>query len=117
MASLTRDLISATALSAALDDPRVRIVDVRWYLGRPGDGRRAYEAGHLPGAIYLDVDGDLAAPPGGANGGRHPLPSPAAFRSRLEAAGIGDDSFVVAYDDCGGWVATRLWWMLDDLGH
>jgi thiosulfate/3-mercaptopyruvate sulfurtransferase len=92
-------------------------VDVRWYLGRPGDGRRAYEAGHLPGAVYLDVDGDLAAPPGGANGGRHPLPSPSAFRATLEAAGIGDESFVVAYDDCGGWVATRLWWMLDDLGH
>ena len=109
-------LISVEALAAAMDDPELRVVDVRWYLGKPGEGRRAYEAGHLPGAIFLDVDGDLADPPG-AGPGRHPLPSPARFRSTLEAAGIGDGSRVVAYDDVGGWVASRLWWMLDDLGH
>jgi thiosulfate/3-mercaptopyruvate sulfurtransferase len=114
---LTRNLVSAQALAASLDDPRLRLVDVRWYLNKPGEGRRAHEAGHLPGAIHLDVDGDLAAPPGGANGGRHPLPDPAVFARRLEAAGIGDRNFVVAYDDVGGWVASRLWWMLDDLGH
>jgi thiosulfate/3-mercaptopyruvate sulfurtransferase len=117
MTSLTRDLVSADVVAAHLDDPRLRIVDVRWYLNKPGEGRRAYDAGHLPGAIHLDVDGDLAAPPGGASGGRHPLPDPTAFARRLETAGIGDDSFVVAYDDVGGWVASRLWWMLDDLGH
>jgi thiosulfate/3-mercaptopyruvate sulfurtransferase len=93
---------------------RVRVVDVRWYLGRPGDGRRAYNAGHIPGAIFLDVDGDLADPPGP---GRHPLPDPVAFRTRLERAGIGSQHLVVAYDDVGGWVAARLWWMLEDLGH
>ncbi len=92
----------------------VRVVDVRWYLGRPGDGRRAYDVGHIPGAIFLDVDTDLVAPTGR---GRHPLPSPADFADRLARAGIGDADLVVAYDDVGGWVAARLWWMLDDLGH
>ncbi len=108
-------LISPGDLAARLERPDdVRVVDVRWYLGRPGDGRRAYEAGHIPGAIFLDVDTDLVAAEGA---GRHPLPSPRDFRRRLEAAGIGDRHVVVAYDDVGGWVASRLWWMLDDLGH
>ena len=93
---------------------RVRVVDVRWYLGKPGDGRRAYNADHIPRAIFLDVDGDLADPPGA---GRHPLPDPAVFRQRLERAGIGSDHLVIVYDDVGGWVAARLWWMLEDLGH
>ena len=62
----------------------------------------------------MDLDTDLAAPTGP---GRHPLPDPGRFRARLEAAGIGDDDEVVAYDDVGGWVAARLWWMLDNLGH
>ena len=96
------------------DRERVRVVDVRWYLGQPGDGRRAYDVGHIPGAIFLDVDADLVAPTGR---GRHPLPSPAEFADRLARAGIGDADLVVAYDDVGGWVAARLWWMLDDLGH
>ena len=109
-------LISPEALATRLDDPDLRIVDVRWVLGQPGKGREAYDAGHIPGAIYLDVDGDLAAPPG-QGGGRHPLPSPADFARRLGQAGIGTTDFVVAYDDVGGWVAARLWWMLDDLGH
>jgi thiosulfate/3-mercaptopyruvate sulfurtransferase len=109
-------LIAADDLATRLGDPRLRIVDCRWYLGRPGDGRRAYEAGHLPGAIHLDVDGDLADPPE-AGPGRHPLPDAVAFGRRLSALGIGDEHVVVAYDDLGGWVAARLWWMLDDLGH
>ena len=90
------------------------MVDVRWVLGSPGRGREAYDAGHVPGAIFLDVDEDLTATEGP---GRHPLPSPATFRARLEAAGIGSEHEVVAYDDVGGWVAARLWWLLDDLGH
>ena len=92
----------------------MRVVDVRWLLGTPGRGRALYDEGHIPGAIFLDVDTDLVAPDGP---GRHPLPSPADFRARLEAAGIGSEHTVVAYDDVGGWVAARLWWMLDDLGH
>ena len=109
-------LITVAALAERLDDPAVRIVDCRWYLGRPGEGRQAYEAGHIPGAIHLDVDGDLAADPE-IGPGRHPLPEVTDFVRRLEAAGIGDEHLVVIYDDVGGWVAARLWWMLDDLGH
>jgi len=107
-------LISVTDLADRLDDPALRIVDCRWYLGRPGDGRTAYRVGHLPGAIHLDVDTDLVAPEGP---GRHPLPDPGWFALRLGALGIGDEHQVVAYDDVGGWVAARLWWMLDSLGH
>jgi thiosulfate/3-mercaptopyruvate sulfurtransferase len=83
-------------------------------MGRPGGGRAAYEAGHLPGAIFLDLDSELSAAEGP---GRHPLPTPAEFRERLEAVGIGADDEVVAYDDVAGATAARLWWMLDDLGH
>ncbi|HEX5013842.1 MAG TPA: sulfurtransferase [Candidatus Limnocylindrales bacterium] len=110
-------LISASELRGRLGDPNLRIVDCRWYLGRPGDGRAAYDAGHLPGAIHLDLDADLASDDGYGAPGRHPLPSPAAFAERLAAAGIGDDHAVIAYDDVGGWVAARLWWMLENLGH
>jgi thiosulfate/3-mercaptopyruvate sulfurtransferase len=112
--ALRTPLVSVAELAAALDEPDVRVVDVRWVLGQPGTGRVAYDAGHIPGALYLDTDIDLV----GADGpGRHPLPEPGVFAQGLAARGIGDSSFVVAYDDVGGWVAARLWWMLDDLGH
>jgi thiosulfate/3-mercaptopyruvate sulfurtransferase len=97
--------------------PDLRIVDCRWVLGSPGAGAEAYARGHLPGAIHLDLDEDLADPEGFGAPGRHPLPSPAAFAARMGKAGIGDGDLVVAYDDVGGWVAARLWWMLDVLGH
>ena len=109
-------LITVAALAELVDDPATRIVDCRWYLGRPGDGRTAYDQGHIPNAIHLDIDGDLASDPA-VGPGRHPLPEVADFVRRLEAAGIGNEHLVVAYDDVGGWVAARLWWMLDDLGH
>jgi thiosulfate/3-mercaptopyruvate sulfurtransferase len=112
-------LISATDLLGRVrdSDSDLLIVDVRWVLGKPGAGRAAYREGHLPGAIHLDLDDDLADHDGFGAPGRHPLPSPAETARRLGAAGIGDDTFVVAYDDVGGWVAARLWWMLDNLGH
>lgn len=112
--TITGPLIDVAMLADAIDDPLLRIVDCRWYLGRSGEGRVAYEGGHLPGALHLDIDSDLTAPSGP---GRHPLPDPVVFRRRLEEIGIGDEHAVVAYDDLGGWVAARLWWMLDDLGH
>jgi thiosulfate/3-mercaptopyruvate sulfurtransferase len=94
--------------------PDLHIVDVRWYLGQPrGSGRAAYDGGHIPGAIHLDLDTDLVAAEGP---GRHPLPDPAAFAATLARYAIGDGDLVVAYDDVGGWVAARLWWMLEDLG-
>ena len=112
-------LISAEELLALVSrgTPELRIVDVRWYLGRFGGGVTAYTSGHLPGAIHLDLDDDLADLDGYGAPGRHPLPAPDVFAAELAAAGIGDDDLVVAYDDAGGWIAARLWWMLDVLGH
>jgi len=107
-------IISPEALFADLARPDLRIVDVRWVLNSPGAGRAAYDEAHIPGAIFLDLDADLAAPSGP---GRHPLPDPTVFLELLEAAGIGAEDEVVAYDDTGGSTAARLWWMLDDLGH
>ncbi|MEO5940717.1 MAG: sulfurtransferase [Candidatus Limnocylindrales bacterium] len=112
-------LIAADELAGLVQSrsTRLRIVDCRWVLGQPGAGEVAYATGHLPGAIHLDLDHDLADPAGYGAPGRHPLPSPAVFAATLGLAGIGDDDLVVAYDDVGGWVAARLWWMLDVLGH
>ena len=110
----TSPLISPEALAERLDDPRLRLLDVRWWLTEPGRGRRDYLAGHLPGAVWVDLDTDLTAPTGP---GRHPLPAPAAFAARMAALGVADDTDVVPYDDAGGTIAARIWWMLDDLGH
>lgn len=94
--------------------PEAVIADVRWYLdGR--SGAEAYAAGHLPGAVFIDLDADLAAAPS-PSGGRHPLPDPEAFATAMVDAGIGEDSLVVAYDDAGGLSAGRLVWMLRRLG-
>jgi thiosulfate/3-mercaptopyruvate sulfurtransferase len=91
------------------------VADVRWYLeGR--DGRAAYDAGHVPGAVFVDLDADLAAP-GSPAEGRHPLPDPAGFAAAMGRLGIGDDDTVVAYDDQGGVMAARLVWMLRATGH
>jgi thiosulfate/3-mercaptopyruvate sulfurtransferase len=93
----------------------VVLADVRWYLdGR--SGRDAYDAGHLPGAVFVDLDRWLAA---GASpeAGRHPLPDPAVFAAGMAGLGIADDSTVVAYDDAGGTIAARLIWMLRVTGH
>ena len=110
-------LVSVAELAALRDSAKPPvIVDLRWYLGKPGAGRAAYLEGHLPGAIFLDLDADLADPHGLGAPGRHPLPDPSAFAARMAAAGIGDGTRVVGYDDVGGWVAARLWWMLDNLG-
>jgi thiosulfate/3-mercaptopyruvate sulfurtransferase len=92
---------------------RYRFVDCRWDLADPGAGRRAYLEGHVPGAVYLDVERDLSAPAG--RGGRHPLPAPDDFAAAAGRAGIGAGVFVVAYGSMGG--AERLWWLLRHFGH
>jgi thiosulfate/3-mercaptopyruvate sulfurtransferase len=111
-----RTLISAESLAGLAGDARLRVLDCRFDLARPDDGRRRYREEHLPGAVYADLNRDLAAPPG-ATSGRHPLPSPAVFEARLRGWGVNDDSQVVAYDDGNGMYAARLWWMLRWLGH
>lgn len=91
------------------------LADVRWYLdGR--SGREAYDAGHLPGAVFVDLDACLSGD-ADAGGGRHPLPTPETFARGLGRLGIGDDDPVVAYDDQGGVIAARLVWMLRATGH
>src|ERR1700722_4056518 len=91
----------------------VILADVRWYLdGR--SGREAFDAGHIPGAIFVELDQWLAAHFGG---GPHPFPSSETFARGMSALGIGDESVVVGYDDQGGIIAARLVWMLRSLGH
>lgn len=107
-------LVSAEWLYAHASDPNVRIVDVRWYLGRRGAGTEAYEKGHLPDAVHLDVDRDLS---GQSGPGRHPLPDAKAFAHTLAGIGVTPSSIVVAYDDAGGAIAARLWWLLRYFGH
>jgi thiosulfate/3-mercaptopyruvate sulfurtransferase len=92
---------------------RYQFVDCRWDIGDTARGRELYRAGHIPGASFLDVDRDLAAPPG--ERGRHPLPAEDDFVAAAEHAGIGDGVFVVAYGTMGG--AERLWWLLRHWGH
>ena len=88
-------LVSVPELADSLPDPDLVLVDVRWYLAKPGAGRAAYLAGHLPGAIFADLDDDLADPGGYGAPGRHPLPVPAKFETRMAEMGIGDQSKVV----------------------
>jgi thiosulfate/3-mercaptopyruvate sulfurtransferase len=92
---------------------RYQFVDCRWELGAPTRGRELYLEGHIPGASFLDVDDDLAGPPGPR--GRHPLPDPGDFAGAASRAGIGEGVFVVAYGSMGG--AERLWWLLRHFGH
>jgi thiosulfate/3-mercaptopyruvate sulfurtransferase len=106
-------LVSARWLAAHRAD--VLVADVRWYLdGR--SGRDAYAAGHLPGAVFVDLDRALADPPS-AQRGRHPLPRPERFAAELGALGIPDGATVVAYDDSFGLSAARLVWMLRRIGQ
>lgn len=93
----------------------VVLVDSRWYLdGR--SGHDAYEQGHIPGAVFIDLDRWLSGH-GGADVGRHPLPEPSLFAQGMSESGIGDGATVVAYDDAGGVIAARLVWMLRALGE
>ncbi|GGM54707.1 sulfurtransferase [Longimycelium tulufanense] len=108
-------LISTADLADALAAPNPPVVlDVRWSLAGP-PGREDYDRGHLPGAVFIDLDTELAAPPGPA--GRHPLPSPADLERVLRAAGVRAGSAVVVYDASDGSVAARAWWLLLWSGH
>ncbi|CAA9347724.1 MAG: Thiosulfate sulfurtransferase, rhodanese [uncultured Nocardioidaceae bacterium] len=90
------------------------LLDVRWQLGS-SDGRAEHEAGHLPGAAFVDLDADLADPPG--ERGRHPLPDPARFGEAMRRCGVSGSRGVVVYDDSGGTAAARAWWLLRHHGH
>jgi len=112
-------LVGTEWLQARLGERGLRVADVRWYLDPARRGRDAYTAGHIPGAVFVDIDEDLSAP-GGARGsprGRHPWPGPELVARSLGRAGIGRGTRVVAYDDQGGGVAARLWYVLRAYGH
>jgi thiosulfate/3-mercaptopyruvate sulfurtransferase len=111
-----RTLVDTTTLAALLTDSAVAVVDCRFTLDDASWGEREYTAGHIPGAVYADLDRDLSGATTGTNG-RHPLPDPAAFARTAGRLGIDSNVQVVAYDQDAGMYASRLWWMLRWLGH
>ncbi|ATQ74374.1 sulfurtransferase [Massilia violaceinigra] len=113
-------LISAADLAGHIDNPAWVIVDCRHDLMNPSAGREAYAAGHLPHALFADIETELSGAKRGADGvfrGRHPLPVRADLIATLRSWGIDEDSQVIAYDAHGGMFAARLWWMLRWVGH
>ncbi|MDV9171446.1 sulfurtransferase [Streptomyces sp. W16] len=116
-------IISASELASDLagTNPPV-LLDIRWQLSvakaagePPFDGRAEYAAGHIPGAVYVDLDQELASTPGAR--GRHPLPDIARFGAAMRRAGVSADRAVVVYDGGQGWAAARAWWLLQWAGH
>ena len=110
-------LITADELASALSGAPAgmpSVLDVRWRLGGP-PGIDIYVAGHVPEAVFVDLDRDLAGPPG--PGGRHPMPAPAAFEAAMRRAGVSAGRPVVVYDDADSTAAARAWWLLRYFGH
>jgi thiosulfate/3-mercaptopyruvate sulfurtransferase len=104
------------------DDTQLRVLDVRWQLGR-SDGRAQYMEAHIPGAVYVDLETELAVAHGDGHagvlvseGGRHPLPACEDFTRAVRSWGISDSSTVVVYDAVSGTSAARVWWMLRNAG-
>src|SRR3984957_4692182 len=110
--SLKTPLIAPAPLRAMLGAERLAIIDTRFDLMNPDAGRRAYAAGHIPGARYADLNQDLSSPVTPASG-RHPLPEPQALAGFFAACGIGDRTQVIAYDEANGSYAARAWWLLN----
>ncbi|MEU9320331.1 sulfurtransferase [Streptomyces sp. NPDC048295] len=110
-----KPIITASEYASESAGPRPPVLlDVRWQLGGP-HGRPDYEAGHIPGAVFVDLDAELAGPAG--RGGRHPLPDPEEFGAVMRRAGVSRDTPVVVYDGGQGWAAARAWWLLRWTGH
>jgi thiosulfate/3-mercaptopyruvate sulfurtransferase len=114
-----KPLVTTEWLAAEVGTPDLRVADVRWYLDPARRGRDEYRAGHIPGAVFLDMDTDLSAPGGGRGlpAGRHPWPGKDQVERVMSAAGIGPQTRVVAYDDQAGAMAARLWYLLRAYGH
>lgn len=114
-----RPLISTDELARRLGEPHLRVIDARWYLDPTRRASDAYAAGHIPGAVFIDLESGLSAPGGGRGlpAGRHPWPSPEQVARVMGAAGVTDGVTVVAYDDAAGAVAARLWFVLRAHGH
>lgn len=114
-------LVSPSWLLEHSSDENLRVVDTRFTLGKPEAGAAAYQAGHIPGAVFADLERDLSAPVRPDRvGGRHPMPAVADLERVLSALGISNDHHVVAYDDPStgaGFYAAHFWWLLRYLGH
>jgi thiosulfate/3-mercaptopyruvate sulfurtransferase len=110
-------LIRSEELMSRCQDPDWAIVDCRFSLSDPAYGPAMYESAHIPGAVYADVERDLSGPIIAGRTGRHPLPAPDVAEATFGRLGIGAGVQVVAYDDCGGCFAARLWWLLRYFGH
>lgn len=109
-------LIEVSELQELIAADNCRIVDCRFDLMQPEKGCEEYLAGHIPGAVFADLDRDLAGPVSETTG-RHPLPDVETFKATLEGFGIDAETRVVAYDYASGALAARLWWMLRWFGH
>ncbi|MDX1448760.1 MAG: sulfurtransferase, partial [Acidimicrobiia bacterium] len=107
-------LISTSDLAERIGTRDLKVFDVRADLADPKEGRRRYEEGHIPGAVFVDLEKDLT---GREGPGRHPLPRPEEFSATVRRLGVSPTDLAVAYDDVGGAWASRLWWMLRSLGH
>ncbi|MFC6009472.1 sulfurtransferase [Nocardia lasii] len=103
-------LISSAELREELSDKAIHLLDVRWALGDP-DGPQHYLDGHIPGAVFVDLETELAAAPSPARG-RHPLPDPGTFEKCARSWGLNEGEPVVVYDATGGMAAARAWWLL-----
>ncbi len=114
---LTKSLVDVQWLRANALEPLpghdVRIIDLRWYL-QGKNAAEEYAKGHIVGAVFLDLNADLTAPEGP---GRHPIPSAESFEAAMRRAGVSADTHVVVYDDAGGSIAARLWWLLHHYAH
>ena len=110
-------LLEPAILHAHLDNPDWAVVDCRFSLDDTERGSRAHREAHIPGAVYAHLDNDLSSPVVPGTTGRHPLPEVDAFARTLSAWGIDAEVQVAAYDDAGGGIAARFWWMLRWLGH
>lgn len=109
-------IVDSEWLKSRLDDSSIVVVDCRFNLADPTEGKRKYQESHIPGAVYYDLEKDLSDQVG-KHGGRHPLPNPKHLAFKLGNSGIDHTKTVIAYDDQNGAMAARFWWLLRYYGH
>ncbi len=113
---MRKNIITPEELYDIIQDEPIVVVDTRFSLSDTSKGKNDYIAGHIPGAVYFDLDKDLSSPLS-KHGGRHPLPDFKELAAKLGQAGIDRSKHVIVYDDANGMIAGRLWWLLRYMGH